>query len=982
MMLGRRNLWGWLVVAGILLPLLGCGELAFDGATTAKTLEGVDPVPDPDVAHTQPEGDLIGAASWRTLLASKGYTGYLVASFTAGDPPSLATLQKRFPDVTVTRALGALSAADFLVARQRAAQRGATLHNWNAVFAFHVPDPTLAEATLARLFADTTVAWAHPVPTTTLTGIQVPSISPGPGQDYLTNAEGSLNIVAGWDKGLTGAGTTIIDYEHGWNYNHADLNLDLENTPIGLPGVEGHEHGTAVVGILAAQDNGFGVTGMAPDTTIRTLVPGPGYASLLVGIDFFFKQLVQFENYPLGGQILMVEFMVKGANPGFCYLEDDDGNFLGYNGCLPIEAYSATHQAIQDLVALGIVVVEGAGNGGGVNLDENPAWDCGGPCPDLDTDDSGAILVGGSTGPAMLAANFTNCGSRVDVFAWGDQVVTTGYGDHPMSVPGDPNQSYTAGFKGTSSATALIGGMTALIQEHTANIYADQIQPWEYVYLNSTQMRTLLKAAGSPQKDTSWCKIGVQPNLGTALDLLESGFVTPTVAQKPSGICANGGPGTLACVEWCLEQAESTLGFQLTKDCPAKIVKHTPRYDLNGDGRAELIAWGFGDQTWHIDFSAGAVEGYAGWDLHLTPDTPPGPGRLFPVIEDYDGDGRADLAIYNSDLGSWFIRYTDITLLSGDFGDWDTVIYYGVHPDWQPGSRPFPGEWEEETWTIMGPNAEGQYHLAHSIDISLVTPDGKWLFDLHHGKDDIPNHFDFVHPFLQPWQHAMAPAWAFLPIGYHASSHYNMAYKTPDGVSGENVLYDAYGEEVQDYDPNDPDLENYWYIYPAGMFGGNEYQFVPGGYEFPKNEDMGLRIGDTWTIFDMYAEEFDSVPFDDGFGSHLCKPAPADYDGDGVADRAVLCPNGEWRIAYSGPAFPTAADGLRYLYHDGPSVALPGKIYSGGINYQELLGIYEHYNFDCVGQSCSIDDLPPPTGPLFLDCLRAWSLHPLACLSY
>jgi hypothetical protein len=66
-----------------------------------------------------------------------------------------------------------------------------------------------------------------------------------------------------------------------------------------------------------------------------------------------------------------------------------------------------------------------------------------------------------------------------------------------------------------------------------------------------------------------------------------------------------------------------------------------------------------------------------------------------------------------------------------------------------------------------------------------------------------------------------------------------------------------------------------------------------------------------------------------------------------------------------------------------PFQALPGCLHPGGTSYQKITGIYENYNFHCAsGETCTIDDLPPPTGPYFTECLEYWANHPLSCLTY
>src|SRR2546430_10405261 len=68
--------------------------------------------------------------------------------------------------------------------------------------------------------------------------------------------------------GGRGAGVKIIDIEQGWNLTHEDL------PPVFFQGGPNRgdsgpwNHGTAVLGELAAAENGYGITGIAPQSTI------------------------------------------------------------------------------------------------------------------------------------------------------------------------------------------------------------------------------------------------------------------------------------------------------------------------------------------------------------------------------------------------------------------------------------------------------------------------------------------------------------------------------------------------------------------------------------------------------------------------------------------------------------------------------------------------------------------------------------------
>lgn len=123
---------------------------------------------------------------------------------------------------------------------------------------------------------------------------------------------------------------------------------------------------------------------------------------------------------------------------------------------LPLESDPVLHSLIAHAVSLGIVVVAAAGNGG-VDLD---GYDLG--------VDSGSILVGAADpqlGPrGHVVSHFglasgSNFGARVRTYGWGASLVAPG-GDPTSSGP----QVYTDSFGGTSGAAAQIAAAVATLQ--------------------------------------------------------------------------------------------------------------------------------------------------------------------------------------------------------------------------------------------------------------------------------------------------------------------------------------------------------------------------------------------------------------------------------------------------------------------------------------------------------------------------------------
>ncbi|HUP42229.1 MAG TPA: S8 family serine peptidase, partial [Thermoanaerobaculia bacterium] len=371
-------------------------------------------------------------------------------------------------------------------------------------------------------------------------------------QGYLDPAP--VGIGAQWLKDQLGARQahlTLIDLEQGWHVGerrdlqpgHEELGqLKGAGLPLLIFGENRDEdepgagnHGTAVLGQLAAagasslqvrgavegyagfhlashyrvrprltsqteRDNPFpGTNGHVAAAIVNCLVDQPSTANR----EIFQRPLTK-------GDVLLLEVQ---------------------RGRLPTEIDEADLDAIRLATALGIVVVEAAGNGN-FDLDR---------CVDPQTGrtlrrgaagfvDSGAILVGASF--SVLPhdrAPFSNYGSRVDCYGWGEGVTSCGYGD----LAGDTAVNfYTNTFNGTSSAAPIIAAAAALLQCLHLERTGRPLLPFP--------MRGLLagRATGTPQGPNVGGNIGVMPNLDAiARSVLQ---LVPDVYLRRS-LCDDGG---------------------------------------------------------------------------------------------------------------------------------------------------------------------------------------------------------------------------------------------------------------------------------------------------------------------------------------------------------------------------------------------------------------------------------------------------------
>lgn len=329
---------------------------------------------------------------------------------------------------------------------------------------------------------------------------KTPSDPVNPGDDTFSGSENFLDaaptgIDARWvwsQPNGDGLGMHFIDLEQGWLLGHEDLpapTLIFNDNHDGIGGYVGN-HGAAVLGEVAGVDNTRGIIGVAPNlASVRTVswfrAADPGTLHVADAL---------------------LAAVAAAPRPHVVLIEVQIGAAL-----LPVETDPANFDAIRVAVASGVIVVQAGGNGGN-DLD---AWTDATGAHRLnrgsgDFQDSGAILVGAGTAAAPHDRSIwgggqaSNFGSRIDCYAWGDSIVSSGYGD---LAGGAGNASYTAVFGGTSGASPIITGSALLLQ----GVYSASTG----TLLSPQQMRVLLSnpATGTPQGGGVAGNIGVMPDL-------------------------------------------------------------------------------------------------------------------------------------------------------------------------------------------------------------------------------------------------------------------------------------------------------------------------------------------------------------------------------------------------------------------------------------------------------------------------------------
>jgi subtilisin family serine protease len=349
------------------------------------------------------------------------------------------------------------------------------------------------------------IAYAQPISQEPQVDIAPTTPSFAGSQGYFSPAATGTSTTNGIDAtyahffgGARGSDVQIIDVERGWNLTHEDLPGAFFQAGFNSSG--SRQHGTAVLGVMAAGENGFGMTGISPQARI-------GVSSVLNQTCFLgicwttddFEDAVNRATAALRiGDIMLIEQHAPGPDSGLtATCNPTQFEFVA------MEFFDANFDAIKNATAKGVIVVEAAGNG---SMDLDSSIYSG--KFNRSVRDSGAIVVGAGSSAGRAPLCFTNFGSRVDLQGWGENVATLGRGD--VRVNGsDDNQWYTLTFNGTSSATPIVAGAAASLQGYRK---AHGLVPFV-----SVAMRDFLRQTGVAQA-ASTRQIGPLPNLRAAID--------------------------------------------------------------------------------------------------------------------------------------------------------------------------------------------------------------------------------------------------------------------------------------------------------------------------------------------------------------------------------------------------------------------------------------------------------------------------------
>jgi hypothetical protein len=306
-------------------------------------------------------------------------------------------------------------------------------------------------------------------------------------QNYLYPAPEGIDSCYAWKiKGGKGKGKVrFIDVEQGWNPTHKWL--DIQTLPLsGISKDSFGEHGSSVMSVIKTKEGSSFGKGIVPEAKGYIISQWRPDGSL--NEPDAILSAISYLNF---GDILLLESQ--------SYHPDTQ------NKLWPVEIQDANFQVIRLATALGIIVIEAAGNGdpygrAGNNLDlftsngKRVLYPFGN-----DFRDSGALIVAAASPfsphqPGM----YSNFGERINCYASGEASADLSTGK----------------LTGTSSASAIIAGAAIAIQSISETNFNTRIGPAEMRSVVGSDIYGTPSAQGKKQD-----KIGVMPDLKKIIEI-------------------------------------------------------------------------------------------------------------------------------------------------------------------------------------------------------------------------------------------------------------------------------------------------------------------------------------------------------------------------------------------------------------------------------------------------------------------------------
>ena len=266
-------------------------------------------------------------------------------------------------------------------------------------------------------------------------------------------------------------------------------------------------------------------------------------------------------------------------------------------------------------------------------------------------------------------------------------------------------------------------------------------------------------------------------------------------------------------------------------------------------------------------------------------------GAKQPVIGDFDGDRKAELALYQESSGNWNIR------LSGSEYALVDITGFGGE-GWKPVPGDFDGDGLSDLAIYQESTGNWQIKLSGSAYASFSTTMGGLGYAAVPGDFNGGGHSD-------------------LAVYREATGYWLMIYIESDTPALVEFGQDGYVPVTGDYTGDGvTDFALYqesvggWYVqignmvYAISGFGGTGYMPVGGDYDGDGSEDLSLYQASTGNWMIRLSGSGYAIALITGYGGPDYLPVSGDYDGDGKADLVLYnAATSTWLFRLSSAAY-------------------------------------------------------------------------------